>query len=66
VAGGDLVAIKDENGQKRTENRSTIFISIFLDGNGSGSRTAENENGSRINSNTKICKYDRKIDGNEW
>ena len=30
---------KVENGRKRTENRSIIFIFIFLDENGSGSRT---------------------------
>jgi hypothetical protein len=57
--------IKDENGRKRTEKRSTIFVFIFLDGNRSGSRTARNENGSGINGNTKTGKYDRKIDGNE-
>jgi hypothetical protein len=56
------VALKDENGRKRTENRSTIFVFVFLDGNGSGSRTAGSENGSGINGNTKTGKYDRKID----
>jgi hypothetical protein len=56
---------KVENGRKRTENRSIVFVFIFLDENGSGSRTAGNENGSGINGNTKTGKYDRKIDGNK-
>ena len=47
------------------KNRSIGFVFIFLDGNGSGSRTAGNENGSGINGNTKTGKYDRKIDENE-
>jgi hypothetical protein len=44
------------------ENCSTVFISIFLDRNGSESQTAGSENGSGINGNTKTGKYDRKID----
>jgi len=59
------VITKVENGRKRTENRSIVFIFIFLDENGSGSRTTGSENGSGINGNTKTGKYDRKIDGNE-
>jgi hypothetical protein len=54
-----------ENRRKRTENRSIVFVFIFLDGNRSGNRTAGNENGSRINGNTKTDKYDQEIDGNE-
>jgi hypothetical protein len=64
-AGRTHAATRDENGRKRTENRSTVFVSIFLNGNGSESRTAGSENGSGINGNTKTDKYDRKIDGNE-
>jgi hypothetical protein len=62
----DVDRAKVENGRKRTKNRSIVFIFIFLDKNGSGSRTTGSENGSRINGNTKTGKYDRKIDGNEW
>jgi hypothetical protein len=47
------------------ENRSIVFVFIFLDGNGSESRTTGSENDSGINGNTKMGKYDRKIDGNE-
>jgi hypothetical protein len=61
----DAVAASDESGRKRTENCSTVFIFIFLNGNASGSRTAGNENGSGINGNTKTGKYGQKIDGNE-
>jgi len=56
---------KVENGHKRTENRSIVSIFIFLDENGSGSRTTGSENSSGIDGNTKTGKYDRKIDGNE-
>jgi hypothetical protein len=54
-----------ENGRKRTKNRSIVFVFIFLDEDGSGNWTAGNENGSKINGNTKTDKYDREIDGNE-
>jgi hypothetical protein len=57
---GAAPAIKVENGRKRTENRSIVFIFIFLDENESGSRTTGSENGSRINGNTKTGKYDKK------
>jgi hypothetical protein len=56
---------EDENGWKRTENRSIVFVFIFLDENGNGSRTTGSENGCGINGNTKTGKYDRKIDRNE-
>jgi hypothetical protein len=46
------------------ENAFTVFISIFLDGNGNGSGIDGSENGSGINGNTKTGKYDRKIDEN--
>jgi hypothetical protein len=68
VAGEELammLAAIVENRRKHTENRSIVFVFIFLDGNRSGNRTAGNENGSGINGNTKMGKYDRKIDGNE-
>jgi hypothetical protein len=40
-----LALVKDENGQKRTKNTSTVSVFIFLDGNGCGSRTAGSGNG---------------------
>jgi hypothetical protein len=55
---------KDENERKRTENASTVFVSIFLDRNGNGSGIDGSENGIGINGNTKTGKYDRKIDEN--
>jgi hypothetical protein len=48
-----------------------IYVKLKTDGNerkignGNRSRTARSKNGSGINGNTKIGKYDRKIDGNE-
>jgi hypothetical protein len=54
----------DKNGRKRTENISTVFVSIFLDRNRNGSGIDGSENGSGINGNMKTGKYDRKIDGN--
>jgi hypothetical protein len=63
AADGSPVA-KDENGQKRTENTSTVSVFIFFDGNRSGSRIAGSGNGSGINGNTKTGKYNWKIDGN--
>jgi hypothetical protein len=54
------VAHKVENGRKRMENRSIIFIFIFLDENGNRSRTAGSKNGSGINGNTKMGKYNKK------
>ena len=46
---------------EKTENHSIVFVFE----NRSGSQTDGNENGSGINGNTKIDKYDRKIDENE-
>jgi hypothetical protein len=46
-------------------NHSIIFIFIFLDGNRDGNWTAESEYGSGIIGNTKMGKYNRKIDRNE-
>jgi hypothetical protein len=54
------MVVKDENGTKRTENDSTVFIFIFFDGNGNGNGIAGSKNGSGINGNAKTGKYDRK------
>jgi hypothetical protein len=43
----------------------SFSFSYFLDGNRSESWAVGSKNGSGINGNTKIGKYDRKIDGNE-
>jgi len=47
------------------KNRSIIFIFISLDENRSGSWIAGSKNGSGINGNTKMGKYDQKIDEND-
>ena len=52
----------DGNGRKIA---LPFSFSYFFYGNGSESRTTRSENGSGINGNAKMDKYDQKIDGNE-